>query len=50
MAELDISEAIVPLGEFKARAEVLVTCPEMARNLPELAGSDLRELIEGSYR
>jgi len=33
-----------------ARAEALAQFPEMGRLVPELVGSDLRELIEGSYR
>jgi len=32
------------------RAEALAQFPEMGRSVPELAGSDLRELIEGNYR
>jgi toxin ParE1/3/4 len=32
------------------RAEALAQFPEMGRLVPELPGSGLRELIEGSYR
>lgn len=32
------------------QAEALAQSPELGRLVPELAGSDLRELIEGNYR
>lgn len=32
------------------RSQVLADFPRMGRPLPELPGSDLRELIEGRYR
>jgi plasmid stabilization system protein ParE len=32
------------------RAEALVRSPLMGRHVPELPGSELRELVEGNYR
>ena len=32
------------------KAEVLTKFPQMGRQVPEVPGSDLRELIEGNYR
>ena len=33
-----------------ARTDVLADHPDLGRTLPELPGSELRELIEGNYR
>ncbi|HEX9593954.1 MAG TPA: type II toxin-antitoxin system RelE/ParE family toxin [bacterium] len=42
--------AVAHTEKLIARAEALAAFPEMGRSVPELQGSGLRELIEGSYR
>ena len=44
------SAAAAHTAKLIARTEALASLSEMGRHLPELPGSDLRELIEGSYR
>ena len=38
------------IDKLEARANSLERFPESGRRIPELSGSELRELIEGNYR
>ena len=38
------------VAKFVERAEVLTKFPQVGRKVPEVPGSNLRELIEGNYR
>ena len=44
----DAADRLVAL--LVRRAEALARSPLMGRQVPELPGSDLRELVEGNYR
>ena len=43
-AALDLISSLIE------KAEALTKFPQMGRKVPEVPGSDLRELIEGNYR
>jgi toxin ParE1/3/4 len=50
VAQSNPNAAAALVARIAERGDGLAQFPEMGRAVPELSGSDLRELIEGRYR
>lgn len=50
IAQDNPSAAVKLVVKLIEKAETLARFPQMGRQLPEVPGSELRELIEGNYR
>jgi addiction module RelE/StbE family toxin len=50
IARANPSAAVELVARLIEKAEALTKFPQMGREVPEIPGSDLRELIDGNYR